>query len=109
MGGFVRMSQIGKGRGYRWETEVAKIMGGKRMNSGPGVDVEARGRYIECKSQQDYAGMGKLLGWIQQAQSYGPNWALAVRLGLRNKKITFMVISVEEYEKLTKDERDGED
>jgi hypothetical protein len=100
---------LGKGRGAQWERDVAKIFGGVRKWAGPGVDVEARGKYIECKSQQDYAGMGKLLGWIQQAQSYGPNWALAVRLGLRNKKITFMVISVEEYEKLTKDERDGED
>lgn len=94
---------IGKDRGKRWESDVAAFFGGIRKWAGPGTDVEARGRIIECKSQQDYKGLTKLVGWILQAQSYGDNWALAVRLGLRKKKLTFMVISMEEYERLTRE------
>ena len=97
------MSQLGKGRGKRWEYDVAEFFGGVRKWAGKGSDVEARGLVIECKSQQDYKGFSKLLQWIHQAQSYDKeNWALAVRLGLRNKKVTFMVISMEQYERLTR-------
>lgn len=99
---------IGKSRGKRWEHDVAKFFGGIRSWAGPGTDVEARGRIIECKSQQDYKGLTKLVSWIQQAQGYGDNWALAVRLGLRNQKMTFMVISMEEYERLTRQGHDNQ-
>ena len=103
------MGALGKGRGKRWEYHVAEFFGGIRKWAGPGSDVEARDRIIECKSQQDYKGLTTLVKWIRQAQSYDPvNWVLAVRLGLRNNKLTFIVISMEQYEQLTRDQRTRE-
>ena len=100
------MSTLGKDRGKTWEREIAKLYGGVRTWAGPGRDVVVDDLNIECKSQQDYDGLKKLVIWIVQAMSYGPRWALAVRLGLRKHKLTFVVLPIEEHVRLLEIERE---
>lgn len=105
------MSKI-KARGYRWEKYIAEFLGGKRNNAGLGVDVEARGWLIECKSRETDAGLLRLVEWIRQAEKYTAKyhrpWALAVRLGMRNEKRVFVVMELSEFERLTRHEREGQ-
>lgn len=92
--------RLAKDRGKRWETAVAKLFGGVRKWAGPGTDVEVGTTIIECKSQQDDSGLKKLVGWIEQARGYGPDWVLAVSLGMRAQKLTFAVLPIEELVRL---------
>lgn len=98
------MGRLRQNRGYRWERENAERYGAERMGSGQGDDVRILiGRHLihlECKSQQDYDGLMKLLHWTDQAKSYGEKWALAIKLGLRTKRREFVVMSPELFSEL---------
>jgi hypothetical protein len=101
------MTRIGKNRGKAWEREVAKSVGGVRMWSGPGSDVELGDVVVECKSQQDDDGLKTLTAWIRQAKGYSDRWALAVKLGLGVKAEKFVIISLDEYTRLLRENHEA--